>query len=173
MGNALLYEHSAASPNICACYAIGACLVLFVTVWLILWLLNRRYSHLYFDSQDYFTYGNKEGHLPPASTETKSFAPLIPHYLGVFKILITVAAASITFGGNPAGVGAISAAKIILAFSILYGVFFCASMLYMYDEYSQNVQAYARRWYCTVEGFGFSSVICFGFGYAVWAYGLR
>ena len=85
------------------------------------------------------------------------------------KLLITVAAASIAFGGNQRVKLGISAAKLILAFSILYGVLFCASVLYMYDEYGQNVEVYTRFWYSTVEALGFSTLVCFIVGYGVWA----
>jgi len=105
----------------------------------------------------------------PVSAVTGTFAPFLQHYIGVTKVLITLAAASITFGGNPNKNTIILAAKLILAFSILYGVLFCAFMLYAYDEYCQNVRAYTRFWYSTVEAFGFSTLLSFIVGYLFWA----
>jgi hypothetical protein len=89
--------------------------------------------------------------------------------IDVTKLLITVAAASIAFGGNQNGKAGILIAKFTLAFSILYGVLFCAAVLYMYDEYGQNLEVYTRFWYSTVETLGFSALICFVVGYGVWA----
>lgn len=103
------------------------------------------------------------------SSATGTFAPLLKHYIGVTQLLITLAAASITFGGNNPMMRGIFVAKLVLAFSILFGVLFCASVLYCYDEYAQDVDSYTRFWYCTVEAFGFSTLISFFVGYAVWA----
>jgi len=69
---------------------------------------------------------------------------MLKHYIGVAQLLITVAAASIAFGGdkNPRPVILIVVAKLFLAWSVFYGVLFCASVLYRYDEYTQNVKSY-------------------------------
>jgi hypothetical protein len=67
---------------------------------------------------------------------------------------------------------AIFVAKLILSFSILFGVMFCALVLYRYDEYTQNMLALSRFWYCTVEALGFSSLATFVIGYVIWASGL-
>lgn len=57
-----------------------------------------------------------------------------------------VAAAPIAFGDdkNPKAVLSIVIAKLLLAWSIFYGVLFCAFVLYRYDEYTQNVKSYTR-----------------------------
>ena len=88
--------------------------------------------------------------------------------------LLTVAAASIAFGGDksPQGVQRIVVAKLILAWSIFYGVLFCAFVLYRYDEYTQDVKSYTRWWYSTVESLAFASLVCFVAGYLVWGWGL-
>jgi len=65
------------------------------------------------------------------------------------------------------------AAKAVLACAILYGVMFCALLLYFYDEYAQNVRAYSRFRYSLIEALGFSSLACFILGYFVWAFNLR
>jgi hypothetical protein len=84
------------------------CFFLYFLVCGALAIFNRNESRFYLDAEDVFNTG-KPGLR--ASAKTGRFAPLLKHYIGVFKLLITIAAASITFGGNPAGTGAISVAK--------------------------------------------------------------
>jgi hypothetical protein len=66
--------------------------------------------------------------------------------IGVTQLLVTVAAASIAFGGdkNPRPALLIIVAKSFLAWSIFYGVLFCAFVLYRYDEYTQDVTSYTK-----------------------------
>jgi hypothetical protein len=144
------------APEFCA--GVGVC------VWTYFWWANAGTTY-YFDAQDFVGYEGGAGRELPASAQNGTFAPLLEHYIGVSKLLITVAAASIAFGS-----ASISAAKLILAFSILYGVAFCAAVLYRYDEYTQNVRSYTKFWYCFVETLGFSCLICFILGYLVWAF---
>ncbi len=94
---------------------------------------------------------------------------MLHNYISVSQLLITVAAASIAFGGRQASLGSLCGPKLFLACSILYGISFCAFLLYRYDEYSQDAATYTRFWYCTVESFGFAALICFGTGYLLWA----
>jgi hypothetical protein len=91
----------------------------------------------------------------------------------VTKLLITVSAASIAFGASEAQRSGIFIAKIILAFSILYGVLFSALMQYCYEEYAQDVRFYTRALYSLVEALGMSCLACFIAGYFVWAFNLR
>jgi hypothetical protein len=148
---------------------VAGCVTLYGLLWSYFWRSNRGARNLYFDAQDFAKYENGGGRDLPVSAVTGTFAPFLQHYIGVTKVLITLAAASITFGGNPNKNTVILAAKLILAFSILYGVLFCAFMLYAYDEYCQNVRAYTRFWYSTVEAFGFSTLLSFIVGYLFWA----
>ena len=99
---------------------------------------------------------------------------MLKHYIGVTQLLVTVAAASIAFGGDktPKPGLLILVAKSFLAWSIFYGVMFCAVLLYRYDEYTQDVTSYTRRWYSTVESLGFATLICFVLGYLSWGWGL-
>lgn len=152
---------------------VSACVTLYVVIWIVFWFSHRGGTSFYFDAQDLVKYETGGGRELPASAVTGTFAPLLQHYIDVVKLLITVAAASIAFGGNQSINAGIFAAKLILAFSILYGVLFCATVLYIYDEYSQNVRVYTRLWYSTVETFGFSALICFILGYGVWAWNLK
>jgi hypothetical protein len=155
-------------PSIPAKITAG-CVAFFGAIWAGFWVSHRGTTYVYFDAQDFSKYENGAGRKLPVSATTGTFAPFLQHYIDVTKLLITVAAASIAFGGNQSVKLGISAAKLILAFSILYGVLFCASVLYMYDEYGQNVEVYTRFWYSTVEALGFSTLVCFIVGYGVWA----
>jgi hypothetical protein len=144
-------------------------LTLFALIWALFWFLHRGVRYFYFDAQDYAKFENNDERKLPVSAATGTFTHLLQHYIDVTKLLITVAAASIAFGGNQNGKAGILIAKFTLAFSILYGVLFCAAVLYMYDEYGQNLEVYTRFWYSTVETLGFSALICFVVGYGVWA----
>jgi predicted membrane protein len=88
------------------------------------------------------------------------------------KLLITVAAASIAFGGNPKGVWQIAVAKSVLAWSILYGILFAVLLLYRYDEYAQNLKSYTCNWYASIFSLGFGSLACFIVGFMFWSWAL-
>jgi hypothetical protein len=153
------------------CAAVAA-VVLFCLYWSSFWCLNRNGSFFFFDPQDFFQHKPK-GRALPASARTATFEPLLKHYLGVTQLLITVAAASIAFGGSgqfPAT--PIVLAKLFLFWSIFYGVLFCAILLWRYDEYAQNMRSYTLVWYSTVFALGSSSLTCFTVGYFIWCWGL-
>jgi hypothetical protein len=99
--------------------------------WAWFWISHRGHTYIYFDAQDFTKFENGGGRKLPISAATGTFAQLLGHYIDVSKLLITVAAASIAFGANQNTTDGILVAKIILAFSILYGVLFCASVLYL------------------------------------------
>jgi hypothetical protein len=151
---------------------IFAPLGVFGISWLVFWLEHKPGNFYFFDPQDAFR-ENTENRRFPLSAQNATFEPFLKHYIGVTQLLITVAAASIAFGGNSQnGSPAIAIAKTILAWSILYGVFFCALLLWRYDEYSQNIKSYTLRWYAIVSALGSSTLICFIIGYFFWSYGL-
>lgn len=126
----------------------------------------------FFDPQD-FVRTNPKGREFPASAATATFEPMLRHYIGVTQLLITVAAASIAFGGNSPALGPrVLFAKLLLSWSIFYGVLFCALLLWRYDEYSQNIRSYTVFWYSIVFACGFSSLCCFMLGYLAWGWGL-
>jgi hypothetical protein len=152
--------------------ASGGCLGLVFLIWMYFWLSHRGARYVYFDAQDFAKYEGGGGRKLPVSAATGTFEPLLKHYIDVTKLLVTIAAASITFGGTHDVRTGIFAAKLILAFSILYGVLFCAAVLYMYDEYGQNVEVYTRFWYSSVESLGFATLLTFFIGYLVWALNL-
>ena len=148
-------------------FALLFCLFLF---------LGRGSRSFYFDPQDFWYYekerlGNLK--LPIAAMEKAStFAPLLDGYIGVAKLIITLAAASIAFGGNQASKAGILIAKIMLAFSILFGVTFAALLKYFYDEYTQNVNSYVPWRYALIQALGFSTLGSFVTGYFVWTFNL-
>lgn len=135
-----------------------------------MWLSHKGARFIFFDPQDCAHFGG-QGRKLPLSAANATFEPMLKHYIGVTQLLVTVAAASIAFGGdkNPNGALLIALAKSLLAWSIFYGLLFCAFLLYRYDEYTQDVTSYTRWWYSTVEALGFSTLVCFVFGYLVWA----
>jgi hypothetical protein len=150
---------------------IAVSLAIYLAIWFLFARVNRGAQCFYFDAQDFAKYENGGGReLPVSAYKGNTFEPLLKHYISVTQLLITVAAASITFGGNQGSKAGIPVAKSFLAFSILYGVLFCAAVLYRYDEYTQDVRSYTRFWYSTVETLGFSTLACFILGYCVWAF---
>jgi hypothetical protein len=169
---AVFRDHPQVVSNFWTILATAAgCAALYGTIWRCFWRLNIGPSY-YFDAQDFLKYEEGTGRELPVSAATGTFAPLLKHYIGVTQLLITLAAASITFGGNNSALRGIFVAKLILASSILFGVLFCAFVLYRYDEYAQDVRSYTRFWYCTVEAFGFATLISFFIGYGVWVVNL-
>src|ERR1035441_10099536 len=133
---------------------------------------NRKATYIYFDPQDFVHYEDGGGRKLPLAAEKGTFAPLLSNYLDVTKLLITVAAASIAFGGGQHPPSGILIAKIVLSFSILYGVAFTALLQFFYDEYCINVRAYTPFRYSLIQALGFSTLACFCFGYFIWAFNL-
>lgn len=144
------------------------CLGVYAAIFSVLFHFNRA-PYYYFDNQDFLKYEDGLGRKLPHSAQNGTFEPMLKHYIGLAQLVITVAAASIAFGGTQAPRPVIAMAKLFLAFCIIYGVFFCAAILYRYDEYNHNVQCYTRFWYATVEGLGFTTLACFVLGYMAWA----
>jgi hypothetical protein len=147
----------------CSCFAI---------LFTIFFRGNRGGGSFYFDPQDFVHYENGQGRELPLSAATATFEPHLKNYLDVIRLLVTVAAASIAFGGSQHEKVGIINAKIILAFSILYGVVFSGLLQFLYDEYGQNVRAYTRTWYSLIEALGFSALACFIGGFLWWAFNL-
>lgn len=148
-------------------------LTVFAGLWVLFWRMHRhaRRSPFFFDPQDFFR-ANPANPALPKSAETATFKPFLKHYIGVTQLLVTVAAASIAFGGSNHVPGApiVNDAKLLLAWSIFYGVAFCALLLWRYDEYAQDMRSYTLPWYSTIFALGFSSLLCFMFGYLLWGW---
>ncbi len=151
--------------------AVSCGLTFGVLLWAF-WRSHRGIVSFYFDPQDFAAYEHGGGRELPVSAATGVFEPLLRNYIDVTKLLITVAAASIAFGGGQTPSKGVLVAKIFLAFAVLYGVAFCALLHYFYDEYCQNVRAYTRLRYSLIEALGFSTLVCFIGGYFVWAFNL-
>jgi hypothetical protein len=159
-----------------------AALVGYSVIWLVFWWPHRKSGYFFFDPQDCA----KEHELPPGaiptpqtrlfplSAKNATFLPFLEQYVGVTKLMVTIAAASIAFGGDKAQqpVLLILIAKLLLAWSILFGVFFCIVLLWRYDEYAQNMKSYTKGWYSTVFASGFAGFTCFIAGYICWGWGL-
>jgi len=155
--------------------SVGAILI-FGCWWCGFYWTHTRTGYFFFDPQDFAADMEQTGRVRkklPKSAQSATFEPLLKHYIGVTQLLITVAAASIAFAGSvPKPHMAIAAAKLLLAWSIAFGVVFCALLLWRYDEYGQNMESYTPPWYATIFAAGFSCLCCFMFGYLVWAFGL-
>lgn len=159
----------------------GAASVIFAAWWTVFWRTHRGKLHFFFDPQDDFdatrdAQGEADRIFPKAAG-TATFEPMLKHYIGVTQLLVTIAAASIAFGGSNgsqasgSSVG-IGIAKLLLAWSVFYGVLFCVLLLWRYDEYTQNMKSYTLPWHSTVFACGFSSLTCFIVGFVVWGFGL-
>lgn len=152
-------------------WTVIGCVLFFV----LLLIMFRRWSigvnHYYFDPKDFAHFENGGGRTLPLSAPDTTFEAHLKNYLDVMKLLVTVSAASIAFGAPNPRTG-ILVAKLVLAFSILYGVVFTGLLQYYYDEYTQNVKSYNVWRYAVIRALGFSALACFVFGYLVWAFNL-
>ncbi len=129
----------------------------------------------YFDPQDAVCDTHlQKSRVFPKSAETATFELMLKHYIGVMQLLVTVAAASLAFGGMPTASipRTVLVAKLVLAWSVFFGVLFCTILLWRYDEYAQDRYSYTLFWYSTVFALGFSCLACFMIGYLVWGFGL-
>jgi hypothetical protein len=157
----------------------GGALVTFIFWWMVFWSTHRGQQYFFFDPQDDFGATNQapgeKVRVFPKAAETATFEPMLKHYIGVTQLLVTIAAASIAFGGsngNQAPSIGIGIAKLLLAWSVFCGVVFCALLLWRYDEYNQNLKSYTLPWHATVFASGFSSLTFFVVGFVVWGFGL-
>lgn len=151
-------------------------LLIFACWWCGFRWTHTRNGYFFFDPQDFAADMEQMGRTRkklPKSAQSATFEPLLKHDIGVTQLLITVAAASIAFAGSAVKPNvAVVAAKLLLAWSIAFGVIFCALLLWRYDEYGQDMESYTPPWYATIFASGFSCLCCFMLGYLVWAFGL-
>ncbi len=153
-------------------WPVVACLALFGSLYAIFHRWNRHARSFYLDPQDFVAYEGGGGRELPVAAAKGTFAPLLNSYVDITKLLITVAAASIAFGGGQNPRWGVIVAKIVLAFSILYGVTFAALLQFFYDQYCIDVRFYTRPRYSLIEALGFSTLACFIGGYFFWAFNL-
>lgn len=111
----------------------------------------------------------------PEESSTATCEPLISQYTGVVKVMIGLAAASISFGGlATTGANAtnpnVFIAKMLLAFSIGFGLLFSITMINFYENYLHDLESYSPNKISLVEASGLTSVVCFALGYGYWAW---
>jgi hypothetical protein len=140
-------------------------------IWfLILWLMYRAHPHIFFDPQDYFK--AQSGVKLPERSEKATFEAFLTNYMGMAKLIIGLAAASISFGGLNLNNVNIFTAKMLLAWSIAFALGFCVLMTVFYENYLYDSESY-KPWKCAlVESFGLASLSCFILGYGYWAWHL-
>jgi hypothetical protein len=100
-------------------WAAAICLTIFGALFALFWRWNRHGGSFYFDPQDFVKYESGRGRELPVAAASSTFAPFLANYNDVTKLLITVAAASIAFGGGQSPSKGILVAKVVLACSIL------------------------------------------------------
>jgi hypothetical protein len=147
--------------------SLGIEVALFATIWGINW----HDPYIYFNPQDFaesIKEKNTSKKLPQASGEA-TFEPLLKQYIVMAQFLVTIAAASISFGGLQVSDPGIYTAKLFLAFSIGFALFFCISATYFYESYLHDLTSYKPYKCAIVESFGVSALTCFVIGYCYWA----
>ena len=146
------------------------CLLFFLCLMLYFLWVNRKSQSFYFDPKDVHHYEQGGGRELPIAAKDSTFEPHLKNYIDVMKLLVTIAAASIAFGGTQNATSGVRIAKSILAFSILYGVVFSGLLQFFYEQYAQDVRAYTRVRYSVITALGFSALVCFIVGYFFWAF---
>jgi hypothetical protein len=137
---------------------------------------HKKPKIVFFSPQHYWHYlksknQNLENKLPPES-EKETFLPLLKQYFSLPKLLISIAAASIGFGGIYGQNNGIYHAKFYLAGSIASGLLFSFLCLYFYESY-QHGNDYTIWKATLVEWVGVTCLVCFAFGYFAWALNLK
>lgn len=142
-----------------------ACFFVFL---LILWLVYRGSSPIYFNPQDYAK-AHPEKELPEHS-KGATFDLFITQYTGMAKVMIGLAAASISFGGLNANYTNVFTAKMLLAYSIAFSLIFCITGINFYENYLHGLRSYIPIKIALVEASGVTSIVCFALGYGYWAW---
>jgi hypothetical protein len=129
---------------------------------------------IFFNPEDYAaslkrSNGSKE---LPASSSKATFEPFLTQYTGMAKVIIGLAAASISFGGLKSSNLTIYTAKMLLAYSIAFALFFCITVINFYENYLHDLNSYGPFKCALVESSGLSSLFCFALGYGYWAWHL-
>ena len=147
--------------------------VSFLVLFGILWFAYRRYGFLYFNPQD-FAKAMKDKKVEvkelPEMSQTATFEPFISQYTGMAKVMIGLAAASISFGGLNVNQTNVFTAKLLLAYSIGFSLLFCITMINFYENYLHDLKSYGPIKIALVEASGLASVVCFALGYGFWAW---
>src|ERR1700719_441245 len=98
---------------------------------------ENRTSYIFFNPQDYAT-AHPEAKLPEYSKEAK-FDHFITQYTGMGKVIIGLAAASISFGGLHNTDANVLTAKMLLAYSIAFALAFCITVINFYENYLHSI----------------------------------
>jgi hypothetical protein len=138
-------------------------------LWLMLWLVYRKQESIYFNLAD--------NPAVPVTTEAKAakdgeFDAFVVQYTGLAKIMIALAAASISFGGIASNQLYVFRAKLWLASSIGAALAFCILVTLFCENYLHDVRSYGPVKCALTESLGLTAVICFTVGYIVWAWHL-
>lgn len=101
-----------------------------------------------------------------------AFEPLLAKYLRLAEVLVSLATGSIVLivgstalrSGNTKLPWVFASPLILLAFSAIYGIAFMAWLTLSYEEYQQG-NKHTGFVYSLSETLGYSSIVCFFFGY--------
>jgi hypothetical protein len=145
-------------------------LACFVGFFLIFWLVYKGSRPIYFNPQDYAK-AHPEKELPEYS-KGATFDPFITQYTGMAKVMIGLAAASISFGGLNTTNANVFTAKMLLAYSIAFSLVFCVTAINFYENYLHDLKSYIPIKIALVEASGITSIFCFALGYGYWAWHL-
>jgi hypothetical protein len=124
-------------------------------------------------SVSYFTKEHKAYNLDPEG-RAGAFEPFLARYLRLAEFIIGLATGSIVLlvgssalhgqGGHLPWVYA--SPLLLLSWCVLFGVVFMVWLIWRYEEY-QHGNPHTAIAYALAETLGFSSLLCFAFGY-VW-----
>ena len=110
---------------------------------------GEKATHVFFSPQDYVTseMAKKLKVKFPKESETAKFEPFVPQYFGMVKVIIGLAAASISFGGLNTHCIYIYTAKLLLAYSIFFALLFSVTMVNFYENYREvGPSLFAQSW---------------------------
>jgi len=120
------------------------CLFLFAGIFAFLrFKIYSKTPIYYFNPSDYALYTTPNN--VPESSKTATFELVMKQYFDLSKVLVTLGAASIAFGGLDSLNVGVYEAKMFLAYSIGFNLAFCFYCLYSYETYTQN-RAFYVRW---------------------------
>lgn len=134
-------------------------------------IAGEKATHVFFSPQDYVASetAKKLKVKFPKESETAKFEPFVSQYFGMVKVIIGLAAASISFGGLDAHGVYIYTAKLLLAYSIAFALLFSVTMVNFYENYLHDVTSYVPWKATIVESCGLTSLATFVLGYWYWA----
>lgn len=101
-----------------------------------------------------------------------AFEKLLANYLDIAKVIIGLASGSIVLLAGSASLRStgslpksFASPLCLLAFSIVYAVFFMVFEMLNYEDYRHRTRLYSRFKYSRNLGLGFGGLICFCVGY--------